>query len=248
MIEPGDVLAFKAGDVLPADEPLSEWLTVLAMAFNDLALVNDHLESDYDELHAYLYWLRLGVSHFTEIAMYLERTQHVPAVEAYVASLPDEVRARYSDCLAIFNERRRELFLIRNSVFHYSSPIARGEHLLMEALKALGDDLVTIRTGTVRDSRLLFADDVAAAIFTRATGIPWNDVLRDDVQKHVGIVQSHIQDAVTAFMRFAGPALMETISRAIGAAVPFQKVELVDSANPRGGWKVVGQVGDEHAG
>ena len=62
------------------------------MSLNDLALVNDRLERDYDSLHEYLYWLRLGVAHFFEGAKLLKRGRDIPEVTAYIATLPFEVR------------------------------------------------------------------------------------------------------------------------------------------------------------
>jgi class 3 adenylate cyclase len=67
-------------------------------------------------------------------------------------------------------------------------------------------------------------DDIAAAVFTRATGVEWSEVTKDEVQQHVGEAQLHLQDGVTAFMRFANPALMEMVTRAIARGASFYKV------------------------
>ncbi len=96
-----------------------------------------------------------------------------------------------------------------------------------------------MRVGALRDARLLFADDVAAAIFTRAAGVPWDEVTEDESQTSVAAVQKHIEEAVTAFVRFANPALMEHLSRAFATGVVPQLVELVDPENPRSGWRPV---------
>lgn len=57
----GDVLAFRLGDLYPSDDPLSEWLVLLATALNGVALENRHLEETYESPYEYLYWLRRRV-------------------------------------------------------------------------------------------------------------------------------------------------------------------------------------------
>jgi hypothetical protein len=241
-VKPGDVLSFRFGDVLPADDPLSEWLILLAMALNDVALVNDRLERDYDSPHEYLYWLRLGVAHFFEAARLLKRGRDVQEVAAYIATLAPEVRGRYDACVSIYDERHEELKMIRDVLSHYGRRWTRRgrdpEHVIRSALEQLADSRTTMKTGTLREARLLFADDVAAAIFTRATGVRREDVAKDEVQEHVGRVQKRIEEAVTAFVRFANPALMEHFGRAMAAGVPVQRVEPVDPQDWRKGWRV----------
>jgi hypothetical protein len=51
-------------------------------------------------------------------------------------------------------------------------------------------------------------------------------------------VQKRIEEAVTAFVRFANPALMEHLSRAVERGMSLQKVEAVDPDDWRKGWKV----------
>lgn len=237
-VDPGDVLGFRFGDVLPPTHPVAEWLIVVAASFNDLSFVYDHLERSYDEPHEYLYWLRLGVAHFTEAALHLAKSKEDPAVKTYVESFPADVQERYERCLAIFEERRKELFLIRNALFHYRL-IVNGERVIHEALKALENDRTTFRIGKIKESRLFFADDVAAAIFTRSVGVPWKDVTEDEMQKHVEEAQLRIHEAVAAYMRFANPILAEPFGQAMAEGVRFWKVELTDPTDWRKGWKAI---------
>jgi hypothetical protein len=242
-MKPGDILSFRVRDLLPADDPLSEWLVLLAMALNDLTLVNDRLERDYDSPYEYLYWLRLGVAHFFEAAKLLKRGRDIPEVAAYVGTLPATVRERHSACISIYDERHEELKMMRDVLFHYARSWRRSgrdpEAVVQLALQQLADGLTTMKTGKLREARLLFADDVAAAIFTRATGVAWADVTKDEVQEDVGKIQKRIEEAVTAFVRFANPALMEHVSRAIAAGASVESVRLVDPADWRKGWRVV---------
>jgi hypothetical protein len=239
----GDTLAFRVGDLFPADDPLSEWLILLAMSLNDIALVNARLERDYNSLHAYLYGLRLGVAHFYEAAKLLKRGREIPAVAAYVAGLPPDARANHDRAISIYDERHDELKMMRDVLFHYQRSWRRAgrepEPVIELALEALADEKATLKTGTLEDARNLFADDVVATIFTRATGVPWDDVVKDESQVHVGEVQKRIQEAVTAFVRFANPALMHHVGRAIDRGVTIRPVEPVDPEDHRKGWRYV---------
>ena len=134
--------------------------------------------------------------------------------------------------------------MMRDVLFHYARMWRRSGHepeaVVQLALNQLTEHRVTIKTGKLRDARLLFADDVVATLFTRATGVPWADVTKDEVQQDVGQTQEHIQEAVTAFVRFANPALMEHLSRAMERGLSVQVVEPVDPNDFRKGWKIVG--------
>ena len=240
-MKPGDTFAFRVGDLFPADEPLSEWLILLSMALNDIALVNDRLEREHEILHAYLYWLRLGVAHFFEAAKLLKRGKDVAEVASYIATLPTEARANYDRSISIYDERHDELKMMRDVLFHYALTWRRRGHepepVIHLALQGMAGERATLKTGTLGTARNLFADDVVAVIFTRATGIPWEDVVKDESQVHVGSIQKRIEEAVTAFVRFANPALMHHVGRAIDSGVPVRPVEPVDPEDPRKGWK-----------
>ena len=241
-MSPGDTLSFVVRELLPAEDPLSEWLVLLAMALNDIALVKDRLERDLDSPHEYLYWLRLGVAHFFEAAKLLKRGRELPEVTAFIATLPTDVQGRHRACISIFDERFEELKMMRDVLFHYARTWhrgGRGEDVVRPALEQLADSRTTMKTGKLREARLLFADDVVAAIFTRAMGVPWADVMKEEAQVRVLRLQKRIEEAVTAFVRFANPALMEYFSRAMVDGAAMQKVELVDPNDPRKGWRGV---------
>jgi hypothetical protein len=243
-MKPGDTLSFQMGDLFPANDPLSEWLVLLAMSLNDLALVNDRLERDHASPHEYLYWLRLGVAHFFEGAKLLKRGRDIPEVAAYITTLPVAVRNSHDTAVSIYDERHTELKMMRDVLFHYVREWRRSGHppeiVVRLALEQLTAQRVRIKTGTLRGARLLFADDVVATLFTRATGVPWADVTKDEVQQDVGRTQERIQEAVTAFVRFANPVLMEHLSRAMEKGLSVQVVEPVDPDDFRQGWKIAG--------
>lgn len=113
-------LAFEVTEAFPEGDPLSEWLLTLALAMNDLIVVHDRLVEDQDEPDKAFYWQRLALSHFTEAGLFLHDTAEVAEVKAFVESLSDEARAKYTECQTVFDERRGELFDTRNkATFHY---------------------------------------------------------------------------------------------------------------------------------
>ncbi len=242
-MKPGDTLGFRLGDLFPADDPLSEWLLLLSMALNDVALVNDRLEREHEILHAYLYWLRLGVAHFFEAAKLLKRGKDIPQVSSYVATLPADVRANYDRAISIYDEHHEQLKMMRDVLFHYVRRWTRSgadpEPVIHLALERMADDHATLGTGTLETARSLYADDVVAAIFTRATGVAWEDVTKDESQQHVGEVQLQIGEAVSAFVGFANPALMHHFGRAMSSGTPERRVEPIDPEDLRRGWKYV---------
>ena len=223
--------AFAMVEAFPEDDPLSEWLITLALAMNDLSLVHVHLEDDQDEPERALYWQRLAISHFTEAALFLHETREVPEVSAFIQSLDAQKRANYEQCLAVFEERRAQLFNTRNkATFHY--PALRPGHpqeagLVRNALAGMGEDRGIIRSGRLRDARALFADDVVAKILLNEVG---NLEALPDFLARVAI-------GTTALIRFTNLALDEHLVRARGRGVAIDQVEPVDPGDLNAGWR-----------
>lgn len=225
-------LAFRWAEVFPEDDPLSEWLVTLAIAMNDLTLVHVRLVEDQDEPDKMLYWNRVAISHFTEAALFLYDTKDVGEVRDFVASLNDEARTNYDQCLAVFEERRGHLFDVRNkATFHYpglTPTDPRADRPVRDSLDELRDDRAVIRTGRIRDARALYADDVVAATFAREVGGP----------DAVGPFEAKVAEGTTAFIRFANLALDEHLVRARERGVAVEAVDPVDPADLRAGWSI----------
>ncbi len=221
--------AFQVAEVFPEDDPLSEWLITLALAMNDLVLVHVRLVEDQDEPDKAFYWNRLALSHFTEAALFLHNTADVTEVKVFVESLGDEAQAKYDACLTFFSECRDKLFRVRNkATFHY--PKLRpanpdDDRPIREALSAMRDDRGVIRSGPIRDSRALFADDVVVTIFARAVG--GLDALPS--------FAAQVGDGTTAFIRFVNLALDEHLVRARERGVAIDEVEPADPGDLRRG-------------
>src|SRR4051794_2118935 len=92
-------IRFRDGDLIPADEPLARWITIVAMALNDAVLVNGwlipRLQGD-GPAHENVSLGRLAASHLYEVAKFLDKSERrVPAVAAFVGRLGEDARAAY---------------------------------------------------------------------------------------------------------------------------------------------------------
>jgi hypothetical protein len=225
-----DYIAFSMGEVLPPDSILAEWLATLSMAFNDLALIHQQMEADHGTPHRFFYWLRIGIAHFSEAVEYLAETRDIEEVAAFIASLAREAQESCQLCIALYREREAEIQQIRNlTAFHYAELNPKKKNRLVAgALRELGSERGVFKRGTIRDARLLYADDVAATLFLRSTP-SW---------KNVGEIHRDISAGINAFMRFANPAVTAYFERAGAAGVTFADVR------PTGdGWAPFGSSG-----
>lgn len=195
---------FVFGVVFPPDDLLAEWVATLALAFNDLALVHDRIEADHEIPHRFFYWLRLAIAHFYEAAKYLDESAEVDEVKSFVATLPTDAQERYETCLERYREQQTPTQRLRNqAAFHYARlQPTRQNRPMKKVLEGLAGETGQIdkgERGTIRESRLLFADDIMSRFFVEATG--GEDVLEQ--------VHRDIEAAITAFMRFTNAALDE---------------------------------------
>lgn len=211
-------LRFTFGDVFPADDLLSEWLITVSMASNDLILVHLRMEADQDEEHLMLHWFRLAVAHFHEVGKHLHETRNVQEIRTFVRSLPQPTQARYDAVLDIYTRRKRALGNIRNGTFHYPSLMEwhnpqtiRQKRDLNAVLRASASENGAIRAGPLRNSRLLFADELAARLLVRKTG---------SIANYTSL-QDEVRQGIQEFMRFMNEAVEEQLMRARqrGAAI-----------------------------
>jgi hypothetical protein len=214
-------LRFNFGDVFPADDILSEWLITVSMASNDLILVHLRMEADQNEEHLMLHWFRLAVAHFHEVGKHLQETRNVPEIRTFIRSLPQPTQARYAIVLDTYKRRKRALGNIRNGTFHYPSLMEwrspqtiRQKRDLNGVLRASAREQAAIRAGRLRESRLLFADELTAKLLVRKTGgIPNYRSLQGDVRA-----------GIQEFMRFMNEAVEEHLLRAREAGATIRRV------------------------
>jgi hypothetical protein len=193
---------FVYGTVFPPGDVLSEWIVVLAMASNDLVLTNVQADEDSDTPYKLLYWTRIGIAHFHEAAKYLDQTSGIPEVAEFIKTLPPEAQARYAECLRLYRDRRDKLEALRSDgVFHYPAlKPSRKNRPVGKILERLAGETGSLGQGkdrTIKESRLLFADDVSASIFMRICGG------EEEAEK----LAAEIAQGVAAFMAFADAAL-----------------------------------------
>jgi hypothetical protein len=215
------LIAFRFGDVLPPDDPLAEWVATLALAFNDISYVHTKFDEAFaGRAYEYLYVLRIALSHFKEAAEFLDKTSDAPFVIEFVKTLPQAARDRYEDSLRRYREQESRLAQIRNlAAFHYPElKVVAGQKRLREVqrvLTELEDErgfIFKAASGTVGESRMLFADDIAGRLFVR--GADDNDLYA---------AHEEVKQAIESFMRFTNAALDEWWARVQAKGAVFTK-------------------------
>jgi hypothetical protein len=96
-IEPGVTsVSFRIGDVFDPDDDLGLWICTIALAFNDIVIAHARAV-DTPEQWEFFYFTRVGIGHYNEILLYMERQHERPAIEAFIASLPPELQEAYKE-------------------------------------------------------------------------------------------------------------------------------------------------------
>jgi hypothetical protein len=206
-------IRFKDGDAFPADEPLARWMTICAIALNDLLLVNrwlvprlkEQVESqDYENV----YLARLAGSHLFEIAKFLEQSDpRVPEVRKFVATLGRSAQDAYEKVKSAgprgAGDFAKQLERARNQFFHYSEllPQAEDHEALKAAMEEHAETIGEIRDeGTAIDHfRARFVDDIAIEL-----SFPASEV---DLRQFVTQLSEHI----AAFLEFAFEAIRKHV-------------------------------------
>jgi hypothetical protein len=209
----GQIIRFKIGEAFPADDPLARWMTVCAMAANDLLLVNRWLipklkEEEPSEPYESTYLGRLAAAHLFEAATFLKKSdKRLPAVHGLVAGLSDDAQVAYAELLAIGDGGSGKFYgqlkHARNMVFHYQALI-QGESEDYEHLKlamaghATDEEEQGIQRGKIEDIpppitgfRSFFADDVATEM-----------LLPGDTEKDFGTFVGTLAEHIGRYMVF----------------------------------------------
>jgi len=165
-------IKFEIGKAFPADEPLARWLTVCAMALNDILLVHRWL---FPSVHgkspdyANNYLSRLGAAHLFEAAKFLADSDKLREVRDFVAELDQDHRDSYQRLVALANGGPgfpADLAHARNHFFHYAEPLphAPDHEKLRQALVEHRSTIGEIQDegpSVIEGFRARFADDVA---------------------------------------------------------------------------------------
>jgi len=199
---------FRYGDAVPSDDAVARWITVLAIAYNDILLAARHcIDSDCSEAES-AYFFRLAAGHLIELVndegLLGAGVDQWPEVQEFVASLPPEVQDDMERLRVLRDSSSKlgkKLTKLRSKIFHYphlhKSATAKGRGEVDRALDQKKDDTGQIEQGrTVSEGRYLFADDVLLEILSPTFG----DL--DDFMKEV-------REIMLAFLRLAAAALDE---------------------------------------
>jgi hypothetical protein len=123
-------------------------------------------------------------------------------VKAFVSELPADAQEHYRTCLEKYRAQQTPIQRLRNQAsFHYPRlQPGRTNRPMRRALRQLAAEKCEIdksEAGTIRGSRLLFADDIVGRFFLDATG--GADALEQ--------VHKEIVAAMMAFGHFVNAAL-----------------------------------------
>src|SRR4051794_17125190 len=100
-------IRFKIGDAFPADDQLARWMTICAMALNDLLYVNRLLvprreEEVESEDYENVYLARVAGAHLFEIAKFLDHAhRRVPTISEFIDGLDPDPKAAYEKVKAV---------------------------------------------------------------------------------------------------------------------------------------------------
>lgn len=214
----GQIVRFKIGDAFPADDQLARWMTVCAMAFNDLLVVNallfPRLKEEIVSGPGEIFYLgRVAAGHVFEAATFLRKSNRIPAIREFVAGFDnEEAQAAYRELLEIgdggggeFNEQLKNS---RNKSFHYQELFV-GDHEAHEPVKkalaahAKDEAEDPDKRGEIRDIpppltgfRANFAYDVASEM-----------TLPEDTEAKYADFVAAVSDHIAKFAVFAKEAL-----------------------------------------
>ena len=221
MIDPGHVVRFEIGAAFPADDRLSRWMTVCAMALNDLLLVNrwlvPRLTGEEESVpHETFYLGRLAGAHLFEAATFLRKSDRQMAdIREFAAGLDPEAQDAYAALRAvgdggagIFYEQLKHA---RNTTFHYQA-LVLGDGEAYESLKkameghAEDEEEKDLERGEIRDFpppitgfRATFADDIAVErMLPGDTEAELNEYIRQ-VSSHIACFLKFVRAALNAY-------------------------------------------------
>lgn len=164
-------IEFVIGDLVRPGDAVGEWITVVAMGWNDLALANRRLLSGMEgdtPLHERLYDAKLVVACLWEISKFLRESEQFAAVAAAIEQLPARARTDYHAALAPTDPYgpdtwfKRKLVTARDAASHYPELSRKS---LTTAIRKVQSEKSTISFGkTFGDLRVGFADDVSVEL------------------------------------------------------------------------------------
>lgn len=217
----GQIVRFKIGEAFPADDQLARWMTVCAMAINDLLLVNRWLAQRLEEKipsepHETFYLGRLAAANLFEAATFLRKSNRsLESVRDFVATLDEKAQEAYEKLLLIGDggEGRfyEQLKHARNGVFHYQA-LVLGDGEEYESLKramaahAQDEEEQNIERGEVQDIpppitgfRAIFADDISTEMMLPESAEDEFSGFIGNVAEHSAKLMIFVREALNSY-------------------------------------------------
>jgi hypothetical protein len=216
-------IRFKIGEAFPPEDPLARWMTICAMALNDLLYVNRHLfprlkEEIESEDYENVYFARLAGAHLFEVGKFLEKSDRIEVVREFVRGLTDDEQAAYEKVKSVgprgTSEFAEQLETARNQFFHYSElvQLAEDHEALKTAMNKIAGEEGEIEDGGVpiTNFRATFADGVGVRL--SIPDPPDREEFVSDISEHIA-----------AYLKFAFAAIPAYVQR-----LPGESWEYID--------------------
>jgi hypothetical protein len=198
-------LRFQLGDFFPENNVVGRWTIVLSIIMNDLILscklLTDSEQSDALATAKRFYYFRLGCSHLREAIKWLFDTSVNSDIKEFIESFNEETSIHFQKikCLSVPFEgsfAKKILKPVRDNFFHYPKLDNRTLHDALKGLRA-HQMAVSFETGSLSDTRFLYADDLNVAMF-------WNNF---DGEHELESACKKLTEAICNFIDFGNNVL-----------------------------------------
>ena len=161
-------IRFRIGDVFPHEDIVSQFLTGLCLAINDITMVmrnlSNTLEPSEDRYNENLYNLYLLCAYYREAAHFLAKGLNILEVSAFLDDLSQESREKLETIKDSFTPWegsfvKDKLKPIRDVVFHYTPMSLDRIRPHLESASNESSD-IEMGDGTYQETRYKFADAV----------------------------------------------------------------------------------------
>lgn len=215
---------FRIGDVFTPGDELSTWVATIASAINDAIATGAAAFPKHPTGHE-TYAGRVAVAHFHELGEFLDQTNSVEAIHAFIGTLETSAQQEYASVLATYQQHRARLAAMRaNGVFHYPewNP-TRGS--MKRGLATAADSLGVVKVEeTIGGRRFLFADEIILAAMAHACG--------GETQMYETVTAA--SNALGDFLHFADVAIERFV---LDRTTNLDKCEPNDPDDWNKGWK-----------
>lgn len=207
-------IRFTMKEVLPAHDPLAQWIVNIARASNDLMIANGRLLAGFavnSPAEEHFYDIRAIATHIWELAKFLEESKRdFDEISRFMETLGEAPSADYSKTVELLSEDRESdspgtrnfkqtLASARDQSTHYSNV---NHKLLRSAIERVGDQEGELLVGAkFKDFRATFAANVDVQVFhpLDANDEPFRD-FSENLQRVVNQLLRFTRNAIDRYL------------------------------------------------